>query len=341
MINYHKYRDEFNESLDEDGEISIGQNFSRFPSQILFEMDEVAYNEQLTEYVNLRKTDYKETVYQNFPAPIAYFLFQTEHSYDNDNQRLHLLRSTWESIIYILYALVLGEVNSKNFLLSKILIFTNQRIRMDQSGILNDRLGYKIELMRRIIEYDQQNFNLLFLSSVINIDIFDDLEELNQERNSISHTSSLSPKEAQDLFDILFPIVNELLFELDFLERISVLRFVNNLGSTTSVRFNRFNGHSMQKQNYDKNFTALDIPPLVPILNNQYILFEINDTIINGSPFIHFTHEGSHLRLCYLKQVDKSSGDFIFEKIAGTSREIIIPALNLINCIHTSLNTLV
>ena len=341
MINYQKYSDEFNESLDVNGEYLIGHNFSRFPSQILFDMDELAYNEQLTEYVNQKKAEYKETVYQYFPAPIAYFLYQTEHSFDNEIHRLHLLRSTWESVIYILYALILGKVNSKSFSLVNIRIFGNKRIRVDHSGLLNNRLGYNIELMRRIIEYDQQNNNELFASSIMHIDIFDVLDELNQERNSFSHIAALSSQEARTRFDELNPRLLDLLFELDFLENVYVLRFVNNLGNVANVRFNRFNGHSLQRQNYDKNFTTAEITPLLPILSDQYILFELNNTIMNCSPFIHFAFEGAHLKLCYFKGIDTSTGDFLFEQIGGTNRNVTIAATSISSCIHTSLGRLI
>lgn len=91
MINYQKYREEFESFLDENGDIRIGNNFSRPPSQILFEMDEIAYNEQLTDYVNRKKEDHPQVVYDSFPAPIAYFYHKTERAFDNDQHRLNLL----------------------------------------------------------------------------------------------------------------------------------------------------------------------------------------------------------------------------------------------------------
>ena len=339
MINYQKYRDEFDKTLDESGEITIGQNFSSYPSVILFEMDEVAYNEQLTEYVDQKKADYHETVYQSFPAPIAFFLYQTNCSFDNEIHRLNLLRSTWESIIYILYALVLGEINKNSFSLSTIRIFKDQPIKTDHSGLLNDRFGYKIELMRKVIENDQKNHNNLFLSSVLTDNVFDTLDELNHERNSFSHISALSNQEAQIRFDEIYPKVIDILFELDFLEKVFLLRYVSTQGSSTSVRFNRFIGHSLQSQNYDISFTPADITPVLPILNDNCMLFQINNTIMNCSPFIHFIFEGSHLKLCYFKQVERTTGDFKFELIAGTNREVTIPQSQLTSCIHSSLRS--
>lgn len=345
MTNYDKYREEYDNSLDESGSISdsgefkIG-SFTKLPSQILYELDEELYRAGLQEYVEQKKEEYKETVYQIFPAPIAYFYRQTEHSYDNENHRLQLLRSTWESLIYVLYGLVLGEVNSKRFSLTNVRVFNNQQIRPDHGGLMSDKLGWKVKAMQKIIEYDQQNNNELLVSSYIKSDTFEVIKELIQERNSFSHIYALSAQEAQSRFDELYPIVSELLFELDFLENVSLLRYVNNLGDVRKIRFNKFDGHSLQKQNYDKTLSDSELLQLTPILNDQIILLELDNLIFNISPFIHFHSEGSHLKLCYFKKIDSSSGNYVFELIAGTEREIAINTSGLSNFINISLGGL-
>jgi len=340
LIDYQKYRDEFDSSTDETGEITIGSNFSILPSQILFEMDETAYQEQLIEYVNQKREDYHKVVYDSFPAPIAYFYHQTGRAYDNEQQRLNLLRSTWESLIYVLYGLVLGEVNFKKFSLSNIKIFNNEKIKQDHRGIMGDKLGWKVEAMQKIIECDRQNGNKLNISAYTNIDTFEVIKELTQERNSFSHIAALSEQEAKDRFKKLCPIVSDLLFELDFLENVSLLRYISNEGDIHKIRFDKFEGHSLQRQNYVKVFSESGLSLLTPILNNQTILLEFNNTIFNISPFIHFHFEGSHLKLCYFKKIDRSTGDYVFEIIAGTEREIRLNHLDSPNCINISLGCL-
>lgn len=340
MIDNQKYRGEFDSFLDEDGEYNIGLNFSRFPSQILYEMDETAYYEQLTEYVNQKRDDYPQVVYQSFPAPIAYFFYQTEHGYENENHRLHLLRSTWESLIYIFYALVLGEVNLKRFLLNNVRIFDNQRIRRDHNGLMSNRLGWKLEAMQKIIEYDQQQNKNLVISSHTTTDTLETIKELNQERNSFSHIAALSPQEAQHRFDELYPKVTDLLFELDFLENVSLLRFSSNLGDIHKIRFTKFDGHSLQGQNYDKTFLDSELIQITPILNDKIMLLKFDSIIFNVSPFIHFHFEGAHLKLCYFKRIDNSSGNYLFEIIGGVDREVGINYSDLSNCINISLGGL-
>jgi len=340
LIDYQKYRDEFDSSLDEGGEYSIGLNFSRYPSQILFEMDETAYHEQLTEYVNQKREDHPQAIYHYFPAPIAYFYYQTEYGYENENQRLHLLRSTWESLIFVLYGFILGEVNSKRFSLNGISVFNGQRIQQDHNGLMSNKLGWKLEAMQRIVEYDRQNNKDLIASSHVTTDTFETLKELNHERNSFSHISALSPQESLERFDELYPVVADLLFELDFLENVSLLRYVGNLGDIHKNRFIRFDGHSLQRQNYDLTFTDSELPYITSILNDEVILLKFENAIFNISPFIHFYHEGPILKLCYFKQIERDSGNYVFELIAGTAREIEINPSQLLHCINTSLGSL-
>mgnify|MGYP000968896224 CR=1 FL=1 len=338
MTNYQRYREEFNSFLDEGGEISIGSNFSEPPSLILFEMDETAYNEQLHEYVDQKKEDFPQVVYNLFPAPIAYFYHQTERAYDNEQHRLHLLRSTWEALIYVLYGLVLGEVNFKKFSLNDVRIFGGKKIKQDQGGIMSDKLGWKIEAMEKIIVYDQQNKNELKISSYINTDIFELIKELIHERNSFSHIAALSEQEAQERYNELSPIVLDLLFELDFLENVSLLRYVNTLDDIHNIRFNKFRGHSLQKQNYDIKLSDSDLSLCTTILNKQCILMEF-DGVFNISPFIHFCLEGSHIKLCYFKKID-SQGDYLFELIGGTKREVAVNPISIPNRINVSLGAL-
>jgi hypothetical protein len=131
-----------------------------------------------------------------------------------------------------------------------------------------------------------------------------------------------------------------LLFELDIFENVNILRYINHLGVVTNVRFNKFNGHSLQGQNYDKKYANPEFTNLLPILNNHYILFELGNLIFNASPFIHFSFEGPHLKLCYFKKIVRDNENFLFEQIGGTDRDIVIPAANLDGCLNNTLHRL-
>jgi hypothetical protein len=63
------------------------------------------------------------------------------------------------------------------------------------------------------------------------------------------------------------------------------------------------------------------------------------DSVFNICPFIHFHLEGSHIKLCYFKKID-SNGDYVFEIIGGTTREITIDPSNISNKINDSMGAL-
>ncbi|MEE9364524.1 MAG: hypothetical protein V3U92_18135 [Cellulophaga sp.] len=320
-----KYKEEFNNFLDEEGDIVIG-SFSMPPSIILESMDEESYKEQLLEFVEGKKVAFKETIYTDFPAPIAYFFERTKNSSENENHQLQLLRSTWESIIFILYATVLGEIHNQNFDLTHIRLFRNKRISNDHNGTLSDRLGWKMEFIQKALEYDRDNSNNLKCSDFIESRHIETLKELNHERNSFSHIAALNPVQAKERYDLLLPKVYDLLFDLSFLENISIIKYKQNNGALTNIRFNRFDGHSLREVNYDKEFSTAELTSLSHIFNSENMLMEFDNDIFCVSPFIHFIKEGNSQKLviCYYKKINQNTGLWIYEPIAGAETEVEI-----------------
>lgn len=340
LMDLNDYHEEFNTVLDESGEIQIGWNFSALPSQILLEMDPLAYEEQLRGFVAQKRDEYNQVVYQSFPAPIAFFCRQMEQGYDGPNHRLQLLRSTWESVIYVLYALVLGEVNFRKFSLVDVRVF-NRKIKNSRSGFFGFQLGFKIEVMQRIIEYDQQNKNELMVSKELRMDHFETLKELNVERNSIAHLAALSHLEAEHRFKELHPIVVDLLFELSFLENVNLLRFINTEGNLHKIRFNRYRGHSLQKENYGRDFSDEEITEYVYLFLSEHLLIEFDDLIFNISPFLHFCEDGQDIKLAYFKTINPENQDeYTFELVGAREREVNIPKSNFHNCLDQTLGKL-
>ena len=340
MIDIEKYKDDFESSINEAGEYTIGSNFSRYPSDILFEMDEIAYNEQLADYTEQKTSEFIQRIYKTFPAPIAYFFYQTEHGFENENQRLNLLKDTWESVIYILYALVLGEVNFKEFSLAEIRLFNNKKIQKNYNGLMSDKIGWKLEAIYKIVQYDQVNSKILKASLVIDIDGIEKLKELNQDRNSLSHISALSPSEAKNRFDELYPKVKHIFFKFDFLENVSLLEYSNSVGTASNIRFFKFNGYSLQKEKYDKEFNPKELTNISPLLDKENLLIMFEDIFFNVKPFISFHTEGANLKLCFYKKTEINTNQYIFEIIGGADREIKKDICSIKNCINVTLEGL-
>src|SRR6266496_1128772 len=94
--------------LDQYGPLNI-LSFQPRPSEVLFTMSPDTYEATFSDFIQQRGEEIKEAVWQLFPSPIAYYFYRFENGYENDLQRLHLLRDTWEAVIDILHALAVAE----------------------------------------------------------------------------------------------------------------------------------------------------------------------------------------------------------------------------------------
>src|SRR5690349_11753528 len=104
---------EFNDEFDlENPEVKIGELEPYKASFVLYSVDYEAYLSAIEEYKQAKLDRQKESIYYEYPQPIAYYFHQAENGYSNENHRLQLLRSTWEAIIFTLYAIVIGEARS-------------------------------------------------------------------------------------------------------------------------------------------------------------------------------------------------------------------------------------
>jgi len=203
-----KYEDaqyqRFNESLDEEGGVTIASiPFQR--SRILYELAYESYQDAFDEYLEQEFENLKQTVYDSYPACIAYnFRLSEKGEGANDPVRklLHM-KDSWESIVFILYALVFGEVRHKRVNLKTAQHF----VSIDSGGnsiyanfntdkILSDALKQKIQNIKGIVSYCKQNA-LGFKCEEIEGLLFDDLLKLQDIRNDISHHTSPTREQAE------------------------------------------------------------------------------------------------------------------------------------------------
>ena len=155
----------FNESLDEQGEFSIA-GVSFLPSRILFEMDIVAYEEAFNEYKEQEFEALKDTVYNQYSSCIAYNFRLSEKgegASDPVRKLLHL-KDTWESIVFVLYAIVWGEIRHKSIDLKAAQIFitygpTGDPVygNFNTTKLLTDALKIKIQNLKAIVTFAKAN----------------------------------------------------------------------------------------------------------------------------------------------------------------------------------------
>ncbi len=148
----HKRYQRFNESLDEVGTVQIaGTEF--LPSRILYEMEPIGYVEAYQEFQDTEFERLKDTVYNQYPSCIAYNFRLSEKgegASDPVRKLLHL-KDTWESIAFVLYAIVWGEIRHKGIDLkaAQVLVGTSPTgavyRNFNTDRLISDALKIKIQ----------------------------------------------------------------------------------------------------------------------------------------------------------------------------------------------------
>lgn len=334
MVTTVKYDDKkcqrFNESLDQEGLVKIA-NFSELPSRILYEMDPVAYEEALSEF---RQQDYEELklkVYELYPPCIAFNFRLSEKgegAADPVRKLLHL-KDTWENIIFVLYAIVWGEIRHKNIDLKTCQVFkhfdtTNTALYewFTSKRLLSDALKVKIHNIKAIVEFSKSN-NLNLKCETISTELLDKLLELQEIRNDISHHATPTKEQAEEELKLIIPLFQEMLAETRFLEDIKILRFEN---FTKKCKCEIFIGHSLNKEFGDFDFGTNNA--LVIGLGQDSLFIEWEGEIFGLSPFLHFDRDNSGHESYLSVYKGKRNSKYWFEPVK-TRKEITFDHLTV------------
>jgi hypothetical protein len=317
----------FNEWIDQnhDGYVIEGDTyfFSRPASEILFEMDPVSYNAALETFQEVQVEDLKSSIYDSYPLPIAYSLYRAYRGSENLHQQLHFLRDTWESLIFLLYAFVVGEARLMGVPLS------NSGLRMDD--LRSDRLSTKLSVIGQVLEAAQEYEIDLRCQSLVSEETVDRIRRLNRVRNGFSHRAALSEQQARDLFIEYSPEVLSVLGEIDSLDSLILMRYAEHGQGIHDIRCEVFRG-SRRVREFDNIPIGAEI--LLEIeyhLNPENILLKNQDRIYSLSPFVHFRESaaGHQTDLCLYKRasndpdVDDPPPQYEFE-VVGTSQCIYL-----------------
>lgn len=316
------YEDEkchrFNESLDEEGDVTIANNsFSR--SRILYEMDFETYKQAFYEFLEQDYDELKQTVFDYYPACIAYNYRLSERGEGSVDpvRKLLYLKDSWESIIFVLYALVMGEVRNKGVDLKAAQVFVSYDAganpifsSFNTNKILSDALKQKLQNMKAIVQYIKNNA-LEFKCEEIELNLFDDLLQLQEIRNDISHHNTPTREQAQEELKSVLPLFREMLVKTRFLEYCKILKFES---LATDCRCETFNGHSLNREFENFALTELQKDFVVKLGRDQlFVLW--GSKCFSLSPFLYFDRDttGHESYICVYKR--KKQGKFWYEPV--------------------------
>lgn len=315
-----KYQ-KFNESLDTNGIIDIA-GYQFYPSFILFKTDKDLFVEAYFEFKEREYEELKDIIYNQFPSCIAYNFRLSEKGEGASNPvtKLLHLKDTWESIIFVLYALVLGEIRSKSINISNVQVFVSQGAsgvpvyeNFNTRRIITNALRTKIQNIKAIISFSKIS-DLNLKCEVIEDELLDKLLELQDIRNDISHHTAPTREEAEEELRLVIPLFQEMLVFTKFLEDCKILRFDSY---TTICKCEEFKGHHLNKEFDDFDFEA-NIG-LVIGLGQEQMFVKWDEEVFSLSPFLHF-HRGDGGRETYMSFFkEKKESKHWFEPI--TKRE--------------------
>lgn len=318
----------FNESLDEDckiesnGQVKIaGTGFQ--PSRILYEMEPIGYSEAFQEFLDSEYDRIKELIYTQYPSCIAYNFRLSEKgegASDPVRKLLHL-KDTWESIVFVLYSIVWGEIRHKNINLKTAQVF----ISLSPTGpvlknfntdrLISDALKTKIQNLKAVVDYSKSN-GLGLKCEEIELDLLDKLLDLQDIRNDISHHTTPTREEAEVELLQVVPLFKEMIMMTEFLAECKILRFESY---TTRCKCEEFNGHALNKEFDEFDFTTHQA--YVLSLGQEQLFLKWENEVFSLSPFLHFLKDtgGRETYLSFFK--GKKEGKYWFEPI--TKREEI------------------
>ncbi len=306
-----KYSDnpDFNEWLLENYLVEIEEY--EFPSsEVLYKMSHEKYADALARYTTDPKVSLNR-VENKFPNPIAYYFHQATNNYQNDHHRLDLLKSCWESIVFFLYGLVVGEARHRKLDLKSL------GIKWDKYW--SDKLSDKLIIIENILDYTSKSGIEFDCSYIVPIATLGLIKKLNQERNGFEHASAKTTVQQQELYNELYPQLELVLRQLIKLEDVIVFRY-HEAETPLYPRCEILNGCdltgkkeiiSIQKDNYIE---------IVDYFNPNSIYASVNGKVFCLAPFVHFTQEvhETNAILCFFK---KAKGVKYHYEVVGKSQD--------------------
>lgn len=313
---------DFNEWIDDDIDNNIVSivGYSFPPSETLYKMNYSQYCEALRDYL-LDDDRLLEEVYKDFPTPIAYYLYQAQENYDNPHHRLDLLKSCWESLIFLIYGIVIGEARHKKIHLKEI--------GVNLKDFYSDRLAQKLLIVENIINLCITKGYVLKSAEIVTLDSISQLRELNKRRNEFEHSFAATPEQQENHYKLLFPELLASLHKVRDIQKINLFRHHSNPSGALNPRCDVFNGHSLDGAKKFLLMKKEDLDIFISYFNSSTIFAHIEEAeMFCVSPFIHFKkdlNDGHPLLMFYKKQV--TGGKYLFE-IVSKSAQIEIEKAN-------------
>lgn len=323
----------FDEALDGDvtGAVQISQADGKilvcgkpFSVSDILASDPDAYDEAVDEWRVASSAEFRQTIIDRFPYPIAHHFFVSDRGYDNENSRLQHLKDTWEATISVVFAMLLGEARAAD--LEDIAAPGIKREYL-RSQTVRERIAV-IEALRKYA------FDVLATARMVQPRAIECMLELNRIRNEeFLHLATLNEPQSRALAERAASLLLEILESLKDLQDVQFLRF-DKLRGAGKIRAECFVGASPVHRYDDVALTAQQRQTIAAHENAASEVWVLHGELLYSlSPYLIFRPRltGRRTDLAYFK---KSSGDgssrvFTYEVI-GESEEFPLADVHLL-----------
>ncbi len=290
--------------LDQSGTLDIF-GYQPRPSLVLFTMSPDTYKAAFPDFVQHREEEIKGVVCNLFPSPIAYYFYRFENGYENELQRLHFLRDTWESVIDILHALAVAESRHRKLPLTDPLKFKD---------LLTDSVAKRLENIEGLVNQLSASGAPPRVAQISPVATLNAMKVLNQSRNAFSHSAAQSETQARNWISECYADVLETFAGLNGLEDIQIVRYLSQVDGTT-LRCEVFKGHSSTRTIQNIRISHQQMIDSAQYFQQGQILVIAAGLIFGLRPLIHFREDGvGHTtRLCIFRKTRGDALDRRFE----------------------------
>lgn len=308
---------------------AVGENyyFSKTTAEIMSELDSDAYGAAFEEYkaesaelAAQELESFKQLIFDEFPGPVAFYFYSTEKSYETNKQRLERLRDTWEALIFLLFALVVGECRHVRLPLKGLKLPNGSDAKLDDFH--SDKLAVKLDIVKAIFDQAAAKNIVLLCRDLVSDQVLDDIRDLNRVRNGFSHIAALSEEQSKQFYAENIDKVMQILRGVSGLQNVKLMRYRGNGDTVFQLRCETFSGSRLLRDIQVVPIKQEHLGANAPYLQSHIIIVKHGDLIYSASPFIHFRLDssGHHTDLCFYKQ-KAPSAKYDFE-IVGRSETI-------------------
>jgi hypothetical protein len=278
---------------DESGPLNI-LGFQPRPSEVLFQMSQDTYQAAFADFQREWEEDLKGRALNAFPSPIAHYFYRFEAGSENDLQRLHFLRDTWESIVDVLHAVAVSECRHRRLLLTDPLKF---------SDLMSDKSAQRILNIERLIQAASDAGTPLRVAQIVPVATLEKMRDLNQSRNGFSHSAAQSESQARTWISECYADVLDVLDDISGLADVDIYRYLGQLNGNT-LRCEVFRGHGLTRTIKAIPLTDPQVAASHRYFQQGQILVACDSDLFSLRPHVYFKEDssGHSTKLCLFRR---------------------------------------